>query len=158
MILTPGIGEIAANDLLIKKNHPSFIERADKLIGNYRSTISFMGTASPLLLYWTPIGVLTTIGIKVVVATTIAAIALNTFEKTKPTSNVQTASLNLLHHFVVISFPFIVGMCLPSYLPASMSKNILVGITFLAASICAVANYVFPPMDHNKIYRRLGLV
>ena len=136
----------------------SFIEKVDTFVRTHRTTISLFGTLSPIVLCWHPVGVLTAIGAKVAIATITAAVALNVFEHVKPTFPIQTATLNLLHHFIVISLPIVAGMYLPSYLPSSMGKEMVAAIVLLATSIGIAVGHIFPPMNHDLTYRKLGLV
>jgi hypothetical protein len=156
-----------ANDLKIMSSPEMFppppvlkkdyLKSFDKFIGSHRGTISLLCGMAPYMLYFTPIGVISSAGKIALVATTVATVSLKVFEEAKPQSKAQIATLNLMHHFICISLPFISGSLTAAYLHSYVAKNQLFGLTLLASWVYVAANYIFPPINYKSIYKRLGI-
>lgn len=135
----------------------NYLKSLDKFIGSHKTAISFLCGLTPYMLYFTPIGVVTIAGKIAVTATAIAAISLKIFEEAKPVSKTQIASLNLMHHFICISLPFIAGSFTASCLHSYLAKHMLFGVSLLASWVYVAANYIFPPINYKDNYKKLGI-
>jgi hypothetical protein len=135
-----------------------FIRKCDRFLGGNKGVFSLLTGFSTVLFHFTPLGVVDTAGKTMLGATAVAYATLKIFEQTKPKEAYPASTLNLLHHFIVITLPITAGLLTTSLLGAYVAKNVLVGLSLLASTVYVVANWVFPPMDHKKVYRGLGLV